>query len=105
MLVALLSVGIGRAVVEHPSLPPELIAQVDLDSVNFVSNKDLHAVLSRTDATEEQVAYAVQLNEEERLRALKTGLLILAGISAMAILPASRLPRYRPHEIPADQLT
>lgn len=105
MLVALLSVGIGRAVVEHPSLPPELIAQVDLDSVNFVSNEDLHAVLSRTDATEEQVAYAVQLNEEERLRALKTGLLILAGISAMAILPASRLPRYRPHEIPADQLT
>ena len=105
MLVALLSVGIGRAVVEHPSLPPELIAQVDLDSVNFVSNEDLHAVLSRTDATEEQVAYAVQLNEEERLQALKTGLLILAGISAMAILPASRLPRYRPHEIPADQLT
>lgn len=29
----------------------------------------------------------------------------VAGISAMAILPASRLPRYRPHEIPADQLT
>ena len=102
LLVALLSVGIGRAVVEHPSLPPELIAQVDLDSVNFVSNEDLHEVLSRTDATPAQVDYAVQLNEEERLRALKLGLLALAGISALAILPASRLPWYRPHEIPAQ---
>ena len=100
LLVALLSVGIGRAVVEHPALPPELIAQVDLDSVNFVSNDDLDEVLARTDATAEQIDYAVQLNEEERLRALKMGLLILAGISALAILPASRLPRYRPHEIP-----
>ncbi len=27
-------------------------------------------------------------------------LLVLAGISATAILPASRLPRYRPGEIP-----
>ncbi|MGX1770400.1 MFS transporter, partial [Dietzia sp. NPDC055343] len=101
LLVALLSVGIGRAVVEHPALPPELIAQVDLDSVNFVSNDDLDEVLARTDATAEQIDYAVQLNEEERLRALKMGLLILAGISALAILPASRLPRYRPHEIAA----
>lgn len=101
LLVGLLSVGIGRAVVEHPELPADLIAQVDLDSVNFVSNPELEEVLSLTDATPAQVEAAVQLNEEERLRALKLGLLVLAGLSAAAILPASRLPRYKPDEIPA----
>jgi hypothetical protein len=42
----------------------------------------------------------VQINTDARLRALKLGLLILAGVSAIAILPASRLPGYRPGEIP-----
>ena len=36
-----------------------------------------------------------------RLRALKTGLLIFAGVSLLAVVPASRLPRYRPHELEA----
>ncbi|MGO1835487.1 Putative MFS Superfamily multidrug efflux transporter [Actinomycetales bacterium JB111] len=103
LLVALLSVGIGRAVVEHPEIPEELVEQVDLDSVNFVSNADLDDVLARTDATPEQVSAAVQLNEEERLRALKLGLLVLAGLSAVAVVPASRLPRYTPHEIAAPR--
>ncbi len=101
LLVALLSVGIGRAVVEHPELPADLVAQVDLDSVNFVSNDELREVLGRTAASPAQVDAAVQVNEEERLRALKLGLLVLAGLSAVAILPASRLPRYKPDEIPA----
>lgn len=101
LLVGLLSVGIGRAVVEHPELPADLVAQVDLDSVNFVSNPELEAVLGETDASPAQVEAAVQLNEEERLRALKLGLLLLAALSAVAILPASRLPRYKPDEIPA----
>lgn len=100
LLVALLSVGVGRAVVEHPELPADLVAQVDLDNVTFVSNDELGEVLSQTDATPSQVREAVQLNEQQRLRALKLGLLILASISAIAIVPASRLPRYRPHEIP-----
>ena len=95
------AVGIGRAVVEHPELPADLVAQVDLDSVNFVSNPELEEVLGQTDASPAQVEAAVQLNEEERLRALKLGLLLLAGLSAVAILPASRLPRYKPDEIPA----
>src|SRR5699024_8496356 len=100
VLVMVLSVGIGRAVTEHPELPDELVAQVELDQVNFVSNAELDDVLSRTTATPEQVDAAVALNEEQRLRTLKIGFLVLAGISAAAALPASRLPNYRPGEIP-----
>ncbi|GAA2929939.1 MFS transporter [Microbacterium luteolum] len=100
LLVSLLGLSIGRAVVEHPELPPSLLAQVDMDNLNFVSNDDLRAALEATDATPGQVDAAVVVNEEARLGTLKLGLLLLAGISALAILPASRLPQYRPHEIP-----
>ena len=43
-----------------------------------------------------------RINTESRLRALKIGLLIMAGIAVLAIFPASRLPDYRPGEIPHD---
>ncbi|WP_244632493.1 MULTISPECIES: MFS transporter [unclassified Microbacterium] len=100
LLVSLLALSVGRAVVEHPELPPSLVAQVDMDNLNFISNDDLRVALESTDATPAQVDAAVAVNEESRLGTLKLGLLILAGISALAILPASRLPQYRPHEIP-----
>ncbi|WP_223230945.1 MFS transporter [Microbacterium jejuense] len=102
VLVTTLSIGVGNAVADHPDLPPELVAQVDLDQVNFVSNDELRAVLERTDADAAQIDAAIALNEEERLRTLKLGFLILAGISLVAAMPASRLPRYRPGEIPVD---
>ncbi|MGX1934652.1 MFS transporter [Microbacterium resistens] len=100
VLVTMLGMNINNAVLEHPELPEELVAQVDLDDVNFVGNDALRELLARTDATPEQVDAAVAVNEEERLRTLKFGFLILAGVSAIAALPASRLPRYRPGEIP-----
>lgn len=100
LLVGLLSVNVLSSLAEHPELPPELVSQVDLDRVNFVSNDRLDEVLQETDATPEQVDAAVALNEEARLGALKLGLLILAGVSALAIVPASRLPRYLPGEVP-----
>ncbi|MBS0025538.1 MFS transporter [Microbacterium paraoxydans] len=100
LLVSLLALNVGRAVVEHPELPPSLVAQVPMDDVNFISNDDLRVVLEGTDATPEQVDAAVALNEQARLNTLKLGLLLLAAVSALAILPASRLPQYRPHEIP-----
>lgn len=100
LLVSLLGLSIGRAVVEHPEIPESLVAQVDMDDVNFVSNDDLRAALAKTDATAEQIDAAVAINEESRLGTLRLGLLLLAGLSAVAILPASRLPKYRPDEIP-----
>jgi len=87
-----------RAVAEHPRLPPELLSQVDLDSINFVSNDRLRTVLARTTASPEQVEAAVAVNAEARLGALKIGLLLMACVALLSILPASRLPKYRPEE-------
>lgn len=100
LLVGLLSANVVTALAENPDLPPELVSQVDLDNVTFVSNDRLGEVLAATDATPAQVDAAITLNEDARLGALRLGLLILAGISAVAIVPASRLPGYRPGEVP-----
>lgn len=105
LLVGILSVNVVSALAEHPELPPALVSQVDLDRTTFVSNDRLAEVLAQTDATPLQVEAAVVVNEEARLSALKLGLLILAGVSALAVLPASRLPNYRAGEVPESVAT
>jgi predicted MFS family arabinose efflux permease len=100
LVVGLLSAGIMRALVDHPIISPELQSQVDLDSINFVSNDRLLAIMQRTTATPEQVDEAVNINAEARLRALKIGLLTMAGLALLTLLPAGRLPNYKPGEIP-----
>ncbi|UOQ88795.1 MFS transporter [Agromyces endophyticus] len=100
LLVTMLTLNFTQAAVEHPELPEELKAEVGLAQVNFVSNDDLRAKFEETSATPEQIDAAVEINEEERLNTLRLGFLVLAGISALAALPASRLPKYKPEEIP-----
>jgi predicted MFS family arabinose efflux permease len=101
LMVGLLSAIALGSIAASPKLTPELQAQVDLDSINFISNDHLQTVLAGTTATPAQVAEAVRVNTEARLRALKIGLLVMAGLAFVTILPASRLPNYRPGELPA----
>jgi predicted MFS family arabinose efflux permease len=102
LLVGLLSAVVLRSIAATPVLTPEIQSQVDLDSINFVSNDRLRGALERTTATPQQVEEAVRINTEARLRALKIGLLIMAGLAFLTIIPAGRLPDYVPGEIPAD---
>jgi MFS family permease len=102
LLVGLLSSMILSQLDDHPALPPELQEEVDLDNINFVTNERLLEIMQGTTATPEQVEEAVRINTESRLRALKIGLLIMAGVALLAIFPASRLPSYKPGEIPPD---
>jgi hypothetical protein len=96
-----LSASVMRYVVENPIIPPALKTQVDLDNINFVSNDRLLEIMQRTTATPQQVTEAMRINEDARLRALKIGLLIMAGAALLALIPAGRLPPYRPGELPA----
>jgi hypothetical protein len=100
LLVGLLSAIALGGIAATPKLTPELQAQVDLDSINFISNERLQTVLSGTNATPAQIAEAVRVNTESRQRALKIGLLIMAGLALLSIIPAGRLPDYRPGELP-----
>src|SRR5262249_33843557 len=103
LLVGLLStIALGK-ITARPAPPPELQAQVNLDNITFVSNDRLRTVLEGTSGSPQQVEEAVRVNTEARLRALKIGLLIMAGLALLAIIPAGGLPNYRPGEIPAGQ--
>jgi hypothetical protein len=102
LLVGLLSAAVMSRLAENPVLTPELQSQVNLDSVTFINNDQLASVIARTNATPEQKAEAVRVNTEARLQALKIGLLLMAGLALIAIFPASRLPNYRPGEIPEN---
>ncbi len=102
LVVGLLSAGIMRSLADNPRLPPEIQSQIDLDNINFVNNDRLLGIMQRTTATPEQVEEAVRINTEARLRALKIGLLAMAGLALLTIVAAGRLPDYKPGEIPAE---
>ena len=102
LVVGLLSAGIVGALVEHPVLAPELTSQIDLDSINFVSNERLLGIMQRTTATPEQIDEAMRINTDARLRALKIGLLTMAGLALLTIVAAGRLPEFKPGEIPPE---
>jgi hypothetical protein len=50
--------------------------------------------MTGTSATPAQVAEAVRINADARLRALKLSFLLLAGIALLMIGPAVRLPNH-----------
>lgn len=102
LLVGVLSAVVLTRVSSSLVVTEELRSQINLDSINFVSNDRLKKVLSATSATPEQVDEAVIINTNARLRALKTGFLIMAGLSLLALIPSGWLPNYRPGEIPED---
>jgi hypothetical protein len=85
------------------AMDPELVRQL------FSRNRGLETLTPRErevlglmaqGLSSAQVDAAVALNEDARLRSLRLGLLVLAGISILAVVPAARLPRYRPGEVP-----
>jgi predicted MFS family arabinose efflux permease len=102
LLVGLLSSMILYQLADNPRLPAEVQSQIDLDNITFVTNDRLLEIMQATTATPEQVEEAVRINTESRLRALKIALLLMAGVALVSIFPASRLPGYRPGEMPHD---
>ncbi|MET1051292.1 MAG: MFS transporter, partial [Mycetocola sp.] len=100
--VGVLSAIVTSSVAANENIPDDLTAQVNLDNVNFITNEQLDDVLADTTATPAQVDEAVRINEEARLRALNISLLGLAGIALLAIVPAGRMPGFRPDDIPAE---
>ena len=102
--VGLLSLFVLSSVGDNPLIPLQLKAQVNLDTINFVSNAQLQQVMAATTATSEQVAEAVRINEIARLGALKASFLILAAIALLAVLPARGLPNYVRGEVPTGEI-
>ena len=74
----------------NPLLPKEIQAQVDLGNITCVSNDQLRSGMEKT------VQEALRVNTEARLRALKIGLLLMAGLPLLAVmLPTSPRTTFR----------
>jgi MFS family permease len=101
--VGLLGVFLASAY-SQSELPHELETRAVSGGVDFVTNNELRSVLATTSATPEQVEKAVAINQDARLRALRASFLIMGAISLLAIFPASRLPRYVPGELSAEDI-
>jgi MFS family permease len=99
LVVGVLSAGILGQVRDNPLITAEVTAEVDLDSINFLSNDRLKERFEGTKAAPAQIAEAVRINTETRLRALKTGFFVLAALAFLAIVPCAWLPDYRPGDI------
>ncbi len=98
-----LAVGLLTAIVManlsgNPLIPANLVAEVGLNTVNFVSNDHLRDLLAETSATPDQLAQAILINTEARLRALKIAFLLLAGLTLLAIIPTGKLAGSTPHK-------
>jgi MFS family permease len=99
LVVGVLSAGVMSRVNNNPLITAEMKAEVDLGSINFLNNDRLKERFEATSATPEQIAEAVTINSETRLRALKIGFFVLASMALFAIVPCGWLPDYRPGEL------
>lgn len=99
LVVGVLSAGIINRVTDNPLITSEMKAEVDLGSINFLNNDRLKERFEATSATPEQIAEAVTINSETRLRALQIGFFVLASMALFAIVPCGWLPDYRPGEL------
>lgn len=102
LVVGALSAGVMRSITDNPVITTEFTEQLDLNSINFLSNDRLEERLGQTTATPQQVDEAMRINEEARLRALKIAFFTLGAIALLAIFPSRMLPDYLPGEIPGD---
>jgi len=85
-------------------LPQSLRAEFNFDAVDFVTNAQLKERLSETSVTPDQVAEAVRINEEARLRSLRATFILIAAVSLLALFPAAGLPKYAPGSVSAEEV-
>ena len=98
--VGLLTSSAYSAANDSEIFTPEIVEQINFDNVNFFTNAQLEQVLSaNTDATDEQIAVAVEEFTQARLDALRTTMLVLGGLAALAIVPARRMPGFQKEDL------
>ena len=89
-----------RDAAASPVITQEVIDQVNFDNVNFLTNAQVEQALANTTAGDAEIAKAVAINEEARLRSLKMTLLLLAGLALLAVVPAGSMPGFQKGDLP-----
>ncbi|MFC7497137.1 MULTISPECIES: MFS transporter [unclassified Nocardioides] len=101
LAVGLLGVFLASAYAES-DLPPEVEARAVTG--DFVTDDRVRGMLDETSATPDQVDEAVAINGDAGVRALRSAFLVVGAVALLAIFPATRLPRYVPDELSAEDI-
>ena len=104
MAVGILGALIAASIEDNPRLPPDILYQINLDNVDFLTNDELKDLLRELTTEPEELAEAERINEDSRLRALQVSFHVLTLVALLAVVPAGRLPAYKPGEVPPDTL-
>lgn len=96
MLASLIATGAAT----HPEVSDQLISKVNISDADFMTNAQLEAAIGDRVGSPEELAAAVEVNEDARLRSLQLSLLGLAGLALLAIVPAGRMPKRLQGELP-----
>lgn len=100
LAVGVLSATLAASAISHPDISPQLIDEVNINQVDFMTNTQLESALAQTSASQSEVAAAISINEDARLHSLQVSLLALAMLALLAIIPATRMPRKVAGELP-----
>ena len=65
---------------------------MNISDADFMTNAQLEAAIGDRAGSPAELAAAVEVNAEARLRSLQFSLLGLAGLALLAIVPAGRMP-------------
>ena len=91
---------IASGAAAHPEVSDELISKVNISDANFMTNEQLEATIGDRAGSPAELAAAVDVNAEARLRALQYSLLGLAGLALLAIVPAGGMPGRMQGDLP-----
>ncbi len=103
--VGLLSLFVLSSVGDNPLIPLQLKAQVNLDSINFISNAQLQEVMSATTATSEQVTEALPSTRSHGCARSRRPSSSWRPSRCWPVFPARGLPNYVPGEVPTGEIT
>ncbi|MGL3807705.1 MFS transporter [Paeniglutamicibacter sp. R2-26] len=96
MLASLIATGAST----HPDISDELISKVNISDADFMTNAQLEAAIGERAGSDAELAAALEVNADARLRSLQLSLLGLAGLALLAIVPAGRMPRHLQDGLP-----
>jgi MFS family permease len=102
LAVSLLGVIVANNALDSPAFSDDLIEQVNFDNTNYITSDQLATILEDKGATPAEVAAAIEIYEDARLRALRTTLMFLASLALLALVPAGKMPDFREPDLTAE---
>jgi MFS family permease len=104
VLIASLSASFLTGIAENPDVPPEVVAQADVElagGASFISDDQLESAMEATGADERTTQAVVDANQQARVDGLRSALALLAVISVIALFFTKRIPTEQPGSVAA----